>query len=359
MPVPYVNGFIWDLDTESWRTEDADRGAVRNQNDGLQVWSWGGNRFAAMCPDSKLWRDKLTEVSTELVGRYGMDGIYFDFLTGLICDCYNPDHGHAIGGGNYFSKSVHDLYGQVRREIKKLNPDAMVTGEHVGEFVIDVLDTQLPFRSYHNQVPSFEAVYHGYTLLYGGWRGPRMKNSMKSGVPMPYCTGLFWLNGNQSGWGNHHGSLAQALKGDPRHQQWIQDAKYYFKLLHCHHRFGRPYLAYGEMLRPPHIEGDLPFVHIPYGDPPAPMVEGRAWKAPDGTVGIFFLNYDTKQAHDFTWTVDLQEAPGWDGDTQLTLSKWTLEDGLVRVAAVTGGQFGRRETIEPWGLIALKLEAAR
>jgi len=351
--VPYVNGFIWDLDTESWRTDNAEQGALRGPNGELQVWSWAGNRHAAMCPHSALWRDKLTEVSKELVGRYGMDGIYFDFLTHMTCDCYNPDHGHPIGGGNFWAKSVRGLYGQVRREIKKLNPNAMLTAEDWTEWTIDLLDTQLAFGGHGTDEPLFEAVYGDYTLLYGR---PRFASIEEHGGILPYAVSRRWLDGRQLGWSDVEWTLSQALKGNPDAQKWIQHAKYYVKLLHCHYYFGRPYLAYGEMLRPPRIEGDLPLSIFGNLEP---VVRGSAWKAPDGSVGIFFLNYDTEQAHEFSWTVDLQEGAGWDTNTKVRLSKWTKEEGLVHLAEVTGGELSRQETLEPWGLIALKLEAMK
>ncbi len=353
--VPYVNGLLWDKDTESWRADDAQKGAIKGPEGQVLVLKFSGNKHVAMCPASKLWRRKSADFTKELLGRYGVDGVYYDFLTAQFGDCYDPDHGHIICGGDFWVKSAREYYGQMRRHIKKINPNAIVTGEHNAEWIIDILDTQLTMSDERGPgLPMFQAVYHGYTLLYGlpGNRGPYR------GDLEPQTVGRWWLAGNQNGWYGQAPIVVRAMRGNPDAQKWLPHAKNYLNLLHCHHHFARPYLAYGQMLRPPHIDGSLPAVQIesPRGAWRIPIVDGSAWKAPDGSVGLFFLNYDQQQSHDFTWTVDMREGAGWDADTKVILSKWTTEDGLTRAAEVQGGEMRRQQTIEPWGLIALKLE---
>ena len=85
-----------------------------------------------------------------------------------------------------------------------------------------------------------------------------------------------------------------------------------------------------------------------------PAVEGSAWKAPDGTIGVFFLNYDDKP-HDFNWSTDLSET-GIDAEKKLALSRWTPDDGLMPIKQIRGGLVKETMSIDPWGLIALKLE---
>jgi len=177
----------------------------------------------------------------------------------------------------------------------------------------------------------------------------------------PHDAGHWWLAGNQNGWHLWEETLGPALKGDPAYEQWVGHGEYYARLLRCHYHFGRPYLAYGEMLRPPRLQIDPPLPPESgrdYGIA-GTRLEGSAWKAPDGSVGVFFLNYDRDRAHEFTWSADLEEGAGWDAATPVAVSRWTEEDGLVREAREAGGRITRIETIGPWGLVALKLEVAR
>ena len=135
---------------------------------------------------------------------------------------------------------------------------------------------------------------------------------------------------------------------------------YYRDLLRCHVEFARPYLGYGEMLRPPKIEGDLPVLP---GSPCAQYggafqsraVEGSAWRAYDGTVGIFFLNYDGEKEHEFTWTTDLNEFAGLDGSKKLKVTRWSVEEEEEAIAVWEGGVVKKTMTIRPLGMIALKL----
>ena len=351
--VPYVNGWIWDMDTEGWRTKDAEgKGAILGPTGNMtyvHTSYGGGQRLVGMCPATKLWRDELLTMSKELVGRYGVDGIYYDFFTIHTADCYNKDHGHPICGGNFWTKSVHDTYEMLRTELKKLNGDVMLTGEDVAEYCIDVHDTFLCLNHIDTEAPLFFAVYHGYTNVYGG-----EMNKLNQHIYGPW-----WLWGAQNGWTNGEVVLTGKAPYDKApYLQFAASGPYYRDLLRCRWEFGTPYLGYGEMLRPPEINGDIPTFTGKVARSRFQAVEGSAWKAPDGTVGIFFLNYD-EEPHEFTWLVDLAEGVGLEKATELTMSQWTHEKGLTTLKKVTGGPVTETMTIEPWGMIALKLEVSK
>ena len=352
--VPYVNGTCWDRDSESWDAEDAQRGAVRGAAGELAAGTWFEQPFVNMCPGSRLWRTKLVDIARELVGRYDMDGVYFDYLTTVPSDCYNADHEHAIAGGGHWIRSIRQLYAQVRSELKEIKPEAMVTAENIAEWVIDLLDTALYVDAGIADAPMFAAVYHGYTLTYGA-----MINNYE-----PYNLGRTWLRGSQSGWNNTEMQLVYALKGEPisgsmeKSRQVLPCAQYYRKLLHCGYYFGRSYLVYGEMLRPPRIEGDFPAIDTAprWQLSPVPAVEGSAWLVPDGSVGVFFTNYDKENAYEVTWSLDLEEGAGWDAETRLMLSVWDQGTSIRPAGEMPGGRLTRQAAVDALGLIALKLE---
>ena len=333
--VPYVNGTLVDMDTDSFRMEHAEReGALWLTPDAevnITTRYGGGASMMRMCPGSPHWRKQMLDDTRELIGRYGMDGIYVDFLTDHLLDCFNKAHGHAITGGNFWAKAVHDLYEEMQEVAKKLNPDFILTSEGVGEYCIDVHEVFFSNGTTGTAAPLFHAVYHGYSNIYGGIYGKTD----------PLHVGRWWLMGSQNGW--HGGHLAAGT--------------YYRDLLKCRWEFGTPYLGYGEMLRPPKIDSELPEVSSTsgYGTITVPAVEGSAWKAPDGTVGIFFLNYDDKNPYDINWSADLAET-GLDKYKKLRMSRWTQASGLSPVKEVEGGKLAEKMRIEPLGTIALKLE---
>ncbi len=333
--VPYVNGTLVDMDTDSFRMENAEREGALWLNPEAEpnttIRYGGGASMMRMCPGSPYWRKQMLDDTRELIGRYGMDGIYVDFLTDHMLDCYNKAHGHAITGGTFWTKAVHDLYEEMHKVGKELNPDFILTSEGVGEYVIDVHETFFCNGTTGSQAPLFHAVYHGYSNIYGGCYGKTD----------PLHVGRWWLMGSQNGWHGGH----------------LRAGTYYRDLLKCRWEFGTPYLGYGEMLRPPKIGGGLPTVSSTsgYGTITVPAVEGSAWKAPDGTVGIFFLNYDEEKPHDFNWAVDLAET-GIDKYKKLRMSRWTQASGLSLIKEVEGGKLAEKMRIEPLGTIALKLE---
>jgi hypothetical protein len=160
------------------------------------------------------------------------------------------------------------------------------------------------------------------------------------------------------------GAYAMPEKQGSSAEMWRKEGEYYLRLLRCHREFARPYLAYGRMLRMPRITTDLPetgrrqkdrHFQVPYT---VPVVEGTAWQGPDGTVGLFFLNYG-EEPQGFTWTMDLTEAVGWGGKDKLRLSRWAEEGGPGPAEEINGGQLTRSVKLEGRGILAMKMEAIR
>jgi hypothetical protein len=190
------------------------------------------------------------------------------------------------------------------------------------------------------------AVYHGYTQIFGG-----IHNKMT-----PFPIGRKWLQGGQNGPLNVVLYFARAKEGEG-----LRHANFYRKLVRCSRQFALPYLGYGRMLRPPRITGDISVTKTEagYGPITFPSVDGSAWLAPDGSIGIFFVNYDGDKSFEFTWSKDLNEIAGIDSNKKLKVTRWTEKDGeqpMATWSGESGGQLKQTMTIEPWGMIALKLE---
>ncbi|MFH0965436.1 MAG: DUF6259 domain-containing protein [Planctomycetota bacterium] len=345
--VPYTIGWLWNQTTESYRTEQAEKKGGMCGPDGSVYWTWAGglDPQSAMCPATEIWREKLAAYSKELVGTLRMDGVYFDYFTVHCNDCFVKEHGHPLGGGNYWTKSVHDLYAQVRGEVKKVKPETILCGEDEGEWVIDVTDAAYGGGPWCD-APVFMVVYHGYHQVFGGTHN--MNRAEQLGRP--------WLWGKINGPTNQLTAFAEAPN---RIYQLV--GPFLQKLVRCSWEFAYPYLGYGEMLRPPKVEGDFPILTAngPYGEFPVPAVEGAAWRAPDGSVGIFLLNYDMDNAHEVTWREDLGEIAGIGADARLTVTCWDPEQGIVAVGEWSGGVLEKTTELPPLGIVALKLEVKR
>ena len=343
--LPYVMGWMWNAASEDYQRRGAkEKGAMVGEDGRSVLWAElsPAEECIAMCPASRIWRDKLTEVSVEFVKRYRTGGVYFDYFSSHMNDCHNPDHGHALGGGDYWARSLNGLYSHVRDTVHKIDPEAVFCGEDPSEACIDVLDAHFT-GTYCFNAPVWQVVYHDYTQLFGGlhWQESR---------PLP--VGRQWLYGHMNHLSGSFGYASTDVR--PQAIQWYRD------LLRCHHEFARPYLGYGEMLRPPTVTGvagDLPALTMKGIDGPfsAPAVEGTAWRAPDGSIGIFFFNYED-QPHRFAWKTDLSEIAGFDAAKRLQTTQWTAKQGAAPLEQIAGGTVGDTVDIAARGLIALKLE---
>ena len=339
--VNYIIGWLWNTTLESYQMEEGEKAGLLMEQGIVPLTHAGSHDLSAgICPATQLWHKKIVGLSTTLVGKYGVSGLYFDYFTNHTEDCFNTDHGHAIAGGDYWTKAVHGLLEEVRTECQKLDPETMISAEHTAEWCIDVVDTSHTGGLTSN-TPAYFAVYHGYTQVFGGVQN----------CSTPQTLGRWWMTGTQNGENNIMPWLASDVFGEM--------GPYYRKLLWCHAQFARPYLGYGEMLRRPKIEGNLPILPGSACGQyqaafPVPAVEGSAWRAPDGTIGLFFLNYD-KQTHKFTWTQDLNEIVGIGPDKKLKVSQWTPSGEMI-VGEWAGGVLTKNMSIDSWGLIALKLE---
>ena len=342
--IPYVMGWMWNGASEDYRRRGAkEKGAMLGEDRTSVLWAElsPGEECIAMCPASQIWRDKLTEVSVEFVQRYRTGGVYFDYFSTHMSDCHNPDHGHAMGGGDYWSRNINGLYKEVREAVHEIDPEAMFCGENLAEFCNDVLDAHYE-SSYHSNAPVWQVVYHDYVQVLGG---------------------MHWLESKPIPLGRQflYGQVNQLPGGVAFPDTKAEETDWYRKLLRCHHEFARPYLGYGEMLRPPAVSGDLPTLTMKGSDAgsfTARAVEGTAWRAADGSVGIFFFNYE-KEAHRFTWETDLAEIAGFDAATRLQMTQWTATEGEKPMARIDGGVVGDTMEIPPLGLIALKLNVRR
>ena len=174
-PLPYTNGVIWDMDTQSWIRENGEEAAIKKEDGTCKIWDIRGERFAYMCPAAEPWRAKMREVCRKLVWEQGMNGVYFDCLAATrAIPCFDPAHGHSLRGGNYRAAGNRKLLEEVRRDSRRLDPRASFFTEEIGEQYLDLMDGFLTLdftrsRSVPGErvFPLFSVVYHPWTLNFG------------------------------------------------------------------------------------------------------------------------------------------------------------------------------------------------
>ena len=179
---PYVNGRLWNIDTDSWRTEHASAAACRcsqprpGEVGRYHIENVLGSPFAVMCPATRLWQDKVASF-VERVLEFGLDGAYIDQASSAFSvQCRNPAHGHSTNGGNYWHTGYQAMMRRLRERLDAKYPQVIYTSESVGESFIDSFQLYLGYQCAlwvdvcgqdADTIPLFCAVYHDHIQIYG------------------------------------------------------------------------------------------------------------------------------------------------------------------------------------------------
>ena len=176
--IPYVNARLWDSHIPAWEEEQAVLSAVKNEEGGLPDEPWNsGTVLRPMCPAAGPWREKVVEFGEKYVERLSFDGLYLDQVASYNATlCFDPSHGHPVGGGTWWGEAYHQMIRQLRSQV---GDDSILTSESCCEIYGDVFDlflvldttsmsdTSLAGWLYSEPVPLFNMLYGAHMLTYG------------------------------------------------------------------------------------------------------------------------------------------------------------------------------------------------
>ena len=177
--IVYMNSFQWGDATESWENRGAAAYAARSKDGGTyrHVFNiFSGNGLTPMCLSTPFWRDTYSALCDTVVNRYHAGGVYMDQSCNNFL-CYNPDHGHPLGGGNAWVDGFGKLTAQIRDCFAE-GTDVMLAGEGTAEDWIPLLDDFLALVpswertggvNNREPIPLFQAIFHDYAMTYGSY----------------------------------------------------------------------------------------------------------------------------------------------------------------------------------------------
>jgi hypothetical protein len=339
----YMNQRLWGMTTKSWADENAERFAVKDPAGTVHPEVY--NTFtkapcASMCMGTDFWRGKYAGLAGQAVNGLGVDGIYMDQACSSLA-CYDPTHGHPLGGGSYWMGGFRLLQADIR-DRTKASRQVVLSGEGCGEAWLPYLDLMLSLQVSMERyaqpgawepIPFFHAVYHGYGTFYGNYSSLTMppyddlwpaesapKEPMKlldrkfSGqFRLEQARAFAW--GQQPTIANFHPS-----QFDERPEELafaLRLAKLRMQAL--------PFLQQGTMLRAPATglpdeSIDISRLSIYAGqqeplkryEKSCPPVLASAWRASDGAVAIVLVNVTDRPRH---LTLNLDRRAYGIGDT--------------------------------------------
>ena len=323
----YMNSIQWGESRQSWKDLNIGQYVARKADGSTHAHTYNaymGNPITPMCMSQEFWREKYSDLCDTVVNDYGSTGVYMDQAC-LNYWCYNPNHGHSIGGGNYWVKGYLKMVERIREKTAAANP--VLTGEGSGEDWMAHLDGFLTLEASHERmsgitpitiIPLFNAVYHEYAISFGQFGGftyppydefwPKEFRSPNSETLLPatYNTQLRMEQARNFVWGiqptivNYH---AFARKARPVEMKFIAE-------LVAKRKEHKDYLQYGKMMRAPKLandytqmleiaqmstysyknEGTNLFPH----KKEVPMLYSAAWRNAEGNILLTFVNISDK-----------------------------------------------------------------
>jgi len=278
--VPYINGRLWDTDTESFQAEGY-KYCTRDREGEPYIEVYGsGQELAPMCISQEFWQDTLHEIVMRLMTEVNVDGVYMDQISAARPRlCYDAGHGHPLAGGHWWVDGYWQLLERIQRDIAQVSPDKMLTTESNAESYARWFDTYLMCNSLGDGlVPLFPAVYGSKILGFGrymsaeDWDAPETL-AQKQGQIFVWGTQLWWS--------------APSVINHEFAGPWLRD------LVHLRHRV-REFFNEGRMLAPPTLEENDTIVRADWHrgglSATTPAVLASAWGLADGRMLVPMVN---------------------------------------------------------------------
>lgn len=304
--MPYINGRLCDPNSRTWNEEGGHLSAARQENGEPYTEVYGSKvPLNVMCPQTAQWRQKIAGLVERLTGECGVDGVYIDQIgaAAAMC-CFDPNHGHAPGGGSMWVEGYRRLLEGVR---SRLPQGRIITTEENAECWIDQFDALLLVNTptcEAQPIPLFPAVYSGRALAFGFQY--ITSEDLKRSLPWRVKMARAFVWGSQLGW------VTAGLLMAP---EAAREAEFLRSLAQCR-RHTHGYVVCGQFLGALEVRGENPRLTGEgtgaFGGTyriDLPAVLGSAWRAEDGRIGLLLANMsDGERRVEVTAPVDDGEA---------------------------------------------------
>jgi hypothetical protein len=250
---PYINAVSWEMDdgdegfAESFARVGIHGAAMGPDGEPLFVpypqrkGNGRDTRLAPICPSFLRWHEIMDKVVRDMESELPIDGIYFDQIAAVPSyPCRNPEHDHLPGGGSYWS----DGYRRMMETIRARKPaDSFYFSESNAEVYVGSFDGLLTWVwNMGDGVPAFPAVYAGYVQMIGRYTDGAKRDDDDY---FRYHLAEELVFGQQMGWLNAH------VVYNEERMQFLE------ALVHTRFAYTEIFTC-GHLLRPPHIECNIP-----------------------------------------------------------------------------------------------------
>ncbi|MGI6337947.1 MAG: DUF6259 domain-containing protein [Bacteroidales bacterium] len=331
--IVYMNAIQWGNSAEGWKSGKIKPYTVKdvNGNERSHVYNiFSGKALINMCVGTEFWRDHYSSLCDSVVNIYGTNGVYMD-QTCLSVMCYDQNHGHDIGGGNYWVENSGKLISQIRsKDFGTKEP--IFTGEGSSENWLPHLDAFLTLQASRERtsgvtnietIPFFQAVFHQYGITFGSysslvsppydelWPKEYAPSNTEQPLDIMFNKQFLMEQARSFVWGmqptiaNYHSFLVSKRKEEIDYLTEIVKTRYH----------ALDYLLYGEFCRSPDLT--IPYENIKISklsiyagrtgetvttfEKNVPSLYVGTWKAKNGNIAVALASISDKDIPvDFT-----------------------------------------------------------
>jgi len=316
--VPYINVYSADAAGPAWT--DMDLLPLRLKPPIARAYS-DMKHLVPMCPAAERWQQIIRDQCHKLMQDLPIDGLYLDQLTGAPFMCFEPDHGHPLGGGAHFAEGMRRIALDAAQAVRDSGTEGITFGENCNEIYNDAVAAHLTWHEMQpgDIIPMFPTVYADRVIRLGCFIGRPDTWSDATGYYSKLGLSFTW--GEQLGW-IMFGVLSNF------EEPALAPLRKYLSDLAKTRVASLDFLCYGRMLRAPVL--DVPELPIAWNDWSAtrrgmlPAVLTSAWQAPDGRIGLALCN----------WTAEPRQV------SIPRSTEWALE-GALSYRVCSGGQWSQ------------------
>ena len=341
--MPYINGRLFDQDLPNYIT-DGFPNATKKNNGNTYTQNFNGNTFDVMCPTQDYWQKTLIDASYQLTNRINCSGIYLDQVCAATpVECMDPNHNHSLGGGNWWREGYNEMFEKIHAT---LNENKFVTVEGGCDYLADEVDGFLVEGwTSNNLVPAFTAVYGGKVQLIGRATstGNYHNQAYYSKLTQAFTFGI--QPGRASTWVVH----------DPNAENI---AKPFLKRIATMRHKLKNYLAFGRMLKPNEVNGNIPKITstwIDYGEEVSVTIsalQSSVWNDKErNKILLLFANASMEKTLQFSFNF-IGEDYGLNGQLKIT----KVSESSDSVSDLADNSFSKNISLKPLDIIAYIVE---
>ena len=194
-PMPYTNGRLWSAATAGYLVAEPFAVMRHDGSRNVEKYAPWTPPLAVMCPFRPEWQRVVRNFSGRILEELGAKSIFIDQIGAAMgCACYDPSHGHPVGGGTWWYDGYERVLEPIRRDYNAKG--AFLTTEGSGEAYIGMVDGFLQVvQRTPEDVPFHNAVYSGYTTYFCS---PENNDDAPAAFRALQTRELLW--GNALGW---------------------------------------------------------------------------------------------------------------------------------------------------------------